>query len=78
MAFFDELLNMFGRRTTGAGFIEAATIEKRNDRKHLGAGAQFENREKIGQIVAQHVSGYRNSVLAFSTSLQSGCNSDTR
>ena len=60
----DELLHVLGRRTAGAGLEQAAAVHQRHDREHLGAGAQLEDREQVGQVVAQHVAGDRDRVLA--------------
>ena len=60
---------MLGRRTAGAGFEQPATLHQRHDRQHLGARAEFQDREQIGQIVAQHVAGDRDRVLALADAL---------
>src|SRR5690606_37121682 len=61
---FDQLLHMLGRRTASAGFVHAAASHQRNDGQHLGRGAQFHDREQIGQVVTQYVAGHRDGVLA--------------
>jgi hypothetical protein len=53
--FLLELLHMLGSGTARTCFEETATIHKRNDGEHLGTGAELENREKVGQVVTQHV-----------------------
>ncbi len=50
--------------TAGAGFEHAAACHQWNDRQHLRAGAQLHDREQVGQVVAQHIAGNRNRVLA--------------
>jgi hypothetical protein len=39
-------------------------VHQRHDREHAGAGAQLEDREEVGQVVAQDVAGDRDRVLA--------------
>ncbi len=63
VAFLDELLDVLGGRAAGAGLEQAATGQQRDDGEHLGAGAQFHDREEVGQVVAQHVAGHRDGVL---------------
>ena len=55
IAFVLELLHMLGRRTAGPGLEQPAARQQRNDRQHLGRRAQLHDREKIGQVVAQHI-----------------------
>ena len=62
VAFFLELLHVLGRRAASAGFEQAAAGHQRHDRQHLRAGAEFEDREEVGQVVAQHVAGDGNGV----------------
>ncbi len=59
-----ELLHVLGRRAPRAGLEQAAALHQRDDREHLGAGAELEDREQVGQVVAQHVAGDRDRVLA--------------
>jgi hypothetical protein len=59
-----ELLHVLGRRAAGAGLEQAAAVHQRHDRQHLGAGAQLQDREQVGQVVAQHVAGDRDGVEA--------------
>src|SRR5471032_911857 len=68
--FFQQLLNVLRCRTASAGFKQAAAIHQRDDRQHLGAGAQFHDREQVGQVVAQYVAGHRDGVLAFASAAQ--------
>jgi hypothetical protein len=67
---FDELLHVLGRRAAGAGLEQAAAVHQRHDRQHLGAGAELEDREQVGQVVAQHVAGDRDRVLAAADALE--------
>jgi len=59
-----ELLHVLGGRATRAGLEEAATGEQRDDGEHLGRGADLQDGEEVGQVVAQHVAGDRDDVLA--------------
>src|SRR5665213_2472567 len=47
-----ELLHVLGRRAAGTGLEKTAARQQRNDRQHLGRGAQLHDREQVGQIVA--------------------------
>src|SRR5471032_901389 len=67
---FNQLLHVFRSRTAGAGFEQAAAVHQRHDRQHLGAGAQFHDREQVGQVVAQYVAGHRDGVQALAGALQ--------
>ncbi len=60
----DQLLHVLGRRAAGTGLEEAATVHQRDDREHLGRRAELEDREQVGVVVAQHVAGDRDGVLA--------------
>ena len=64
MSFLQELLHVPGGRPAGARLKHSTAFKQGDDREHLGAGAQFQDREEIGQIITQHVAGHRNSVLA--------------
>ena len=66
----DELLHVLGRRAAGAGLEQAAAVHQRHDRQHLRAGAELEDREQVGQVVAQHVAGDRDRVLAGAGALE--------
>src|SRR5471032_1656199 len=68
--FFQQLLNVLGCRTACAGFEQAAAVHQWNDGQHFGACAQFHDREQVGQVVAQYVTGYRNGVFAGADTLQ--------
>ena len=65
-----ELLDVLRRGTAGPGFEESAPVHQRDDGQHLRAGADFEDGEKVGQVVAQDVAGHRNGVLAFRDTLE--------
>ena len=66
----DELLHVLRRRPAGAGLEQAAAVDQRDDREHLGAGAELEDREQVGEVVAQHVAGHRDGVLALADPLE--------
>ncbi len=57
MAFRFELLHMLGSRSACTRFKESPTIHQGHDREHFSAGAQFENGEKVGQIIAKDIAG---------------------
>ena len=59
-----ELLDVLGRGAAGAGLEEAAAVQQRHDGEHLGAGADLEDREEVGEVVAQDVAGDGDGVLA--------------
>ena len=59
-----ELLHVLGRRAAGAGLEQPAAVHQRHDREHLRARAELEDREQVGEVVAQHVAGDRDRVLA--------------
>ncbi len=67
---FHELLHVLGSRTTGAGFEQATTGHQRHDGEHLGAGAQFHDREQVGEVIAQHVAGHRDGVFTLADAVQ--------
>mmetsp|Transcript_9903 Transcript_9903/g.31815 ORF Transcript_9903/g.31815 Transcript_9903/m.31815 type:complete len:258 (-) Transcript_9903:2034-2807(-) len=50
-----ELLDVLGRRAAGAGLEEAAAGEERDDGEHLGRGAELEDGEEVGEVVAEDV-----------------------
>ena len=59
-----KLLHVLWGRTAGACFKETTAVQQRYDRKHLGAGVQLKNREKVGEVIAHDVTCYRNRVFA--------------
>ncbi len=64
VVFGGELLHVLGRGAAGAGFEQAAAVHQRDDGEHLGAGADFEDGEEVGEVVAQDIAGDRDGVLA--------------
>ena len=66
----DQLLHVLGRRAAGAGLVHAAAGHQRHDGQHLGAGAQLQDREQVGQVVAQDVAGRGDGVLPADHALQ--------
>ena len=66
----DQLLHVLGRRAPGARLEEPAAVDQRDDRQHLGGRAELEDREEVGEVVAQHVAGHRDGVLALADPLQ--------
>src|SRR5580704_2811228 len=61
---------MLGRLTAGSSFEQLAALEQRHDGEHTGAGSQLENREQVGEIVAEHIARDGDGVLAAANSLQ--------
>ena len=53
-----------GAEPPAPGLEQPAAVHQRDDREHLRAGAQLQDREQVGQVVAQHVAGDRDRVLA--------------
>ena len=66
----DQLLHVLRRRAAGAGLEQPAAVDQRDDRQHLGAGAELHDREQVGEVVAQHVAGDRDRVLAAADALE--------
>jgi len=64
VVFLLELLDVFGRAAAGAGFEEAAASHQGDDGEHFGAGADFQDGEEVGEVVAEDVAGDANCVLA--------------
>ena len=65
-----QLLDVLGRRPAGTGLEQSAAREQRHDRQHLGARADLEDREQVGEVVAQHVAGHRDGVLTLAEPVQ--------
>ena len=65
-----ELLHVLRRRPAGARLEQPAAVHERHDREHLGAGAELEDREQVGEVVAQHVAGDRDGVFAAADPLE--------
>mmetsp|Transcript_3119 Transcript_3119/g.5957 ORF Transcript_3119/g.5957 Transcript_3119/m.5957 type:complete len:338 (+) Transcript_3119:580-1593(+) len=55
---------MFGRRSTGSSFVQAATGQQWDNREHFGTGSQLEDRKQIRQIITQHIARDRNSIFS--------------
>ena len=66
----EELLHVPGSRATRARLEQTAARHQRHDREHLGARPELEDREQVGEVVAQHVSGDRDRVLAVAGTLE--------
>ena len=58
-----ELLHVLGGGAARARLEQAAAVHQRDDREHLRARAQLEDREEVRVVVAQHVAGDRDGVL---------------
>ena len=65
-----QLLHVLRRRTAGAGLEQAAAVDQRHDRQHLRRRAELEDREQVGEVVAQHVAGAADRVLAATDALE--------
>ena len=63
MVFFEELLHVFGGGAARAGFKHAAAVHEWHDGEHFRTCPQFEDGEKVGQVVAQDVAGNGDGVL---------------
>ena len=63
IAFLLELLHVLGRRAAGTGLEKTAARQQRNDRQHLGRGAELHDREQVGSIITQHVASDGDRVL---------------
>ena len=57
---------MFGRTTPRTSFKEMSSLEKRNDGEHLSGSTQFQDREKISQVVPEHIAGHRYGIQSLS------------
>src|SRR6185312_11761658 len=68
--FLGELRDVIWRGTAGAGFEEAAAVHEGNDGEHLGAGADFEDGEEVGEVIAEDVAGDADGVLTFDDALE--------
>ena len=55
---------MLRRRPAGARLVESAAGQERDDRQHLRARTELEDRKQVGQVVAQHVARRRDRVDA--------------
>ena len=59
-----ELLHVLRGGPARARLEESTTVHERNDREHLRARADLEDREEIREVVAKDVSGDRDRVFA--------------
>ena len=78
MIFLDQLLHMLGCRASGTCLKQTTTVHQGHDGQHLGAGTKLQDREQISQIVAQHVAGDRDRVLALLQALKCKASSVAR
>jgi hypothetical protein len=65
-----ELLDALGGGAPGPRLEEAAAGHERHDRQHLRARTDLEDREEVGEVVAQHVPRDRDRVLAAPDALE--------
>ena len=65
-----ELLDVLRGGAAGARLEEAAAVHQWDDGQHLGARADLEDREQVGEIIAEHVTRDRDRVLAGAQTLQ--------
>ena len=61
---------MLRGRTTCTGLEEATTGNQWDHRKHLGACAELQDWEEVGEVVAEDVAGHRDCVFPFSNTLE--------
>lgn len=70
VVFGEELLHVFGGAAAGSGFEEAAAVHEGDDGEHFGGGAELEDGEEVGEVVAEDVAGDADGVLAGLESLE--------
>src|SRR5699024_1046500 len=70
VALLEELLDVLGSGATGTRLEEAAAGEQRDDREHLRARAQLEDREEVREGVAQDGAGDPDGGLAGAAPLE--------
>ena len=70
VVFLEQLLDVLRGGAAGAGLEQSAAVDQRDHGEHLGAGAELQDREQVRQVVAQHVAGHRDGVLALADALQ--------
>ena len=58
------------RRAAGARLEQAAALHQRHDGQHLRARADLQDREEVGEVVAEHVARDRDRVLPPSDALE--------
>ena len=66
----EELLDVLGGGAAGAGLEEAAAVHEGNDGEHLGRGADLEDGEEVGEVVAEDVAGDADGVLPLDDALE--------
>lgn len=69
MSFFQELFNMLGSRATSSSLEKTTSSKERDDREHFGGSSEFDNREKISEVVTEDVTGDGDGTLSGSASL---------
>ena len=70
MILLHELLHVLWSRPACSGLKKPATIHQRNNRKHLGTRAHFENWKQVSEVITQDVPSDRNCFLASFQSLK--------
>jgi len=70
MVLREKLLDVPRRGSSGAGLEQPAAVHQRHDRQHLRARPELEDREQVGEVVAEHVAGDRDRVLAGAGALE--------
>ena len=70
IVFLLELLHVLGRRAAGTGLEKTAARQQRNNRQHLGRGAELHDRKQVGQVITQHVAGDGDRVLPLANALE--------
>jgi len=69
IVFLLKLLNVFRGGAACTGLEQAATVHQWYDGQHLGRRADFQDRIKVGQVIAQHVACDGDGVLAAGNAL---------
>ena len=59
-----------GAEPPAPGFVHTAAGHQRHDGQHLGAGAQLQDREQVGEVVAQDVAGRGDGIQPADHALQ--------
>mmetsp|Transcript_28445 Transcript_28445/g.67314 ORF Transcript_28445/g.67314 Transcript_28445/m.67314 type:complete len:508 (+) Transcript_28445:435-1958(+) len=72
MALLLELLDVLRGRTTSTRLKHSAAGKEGHDGEHLGGGAEFEDREEIGEVVTENVAGDADGVLTSAAALDGG------
>mmetsp|Transcript_9942 Transcript_9942/g.41730 ORF Transcript_9942/g.41730 Transcript_9942/m.41730 type:complete len:581 (+) Transcript_9942:2473-4215(+) len=63
MALLRELLHVLRRGAAGARLEQPATREQGHDGEHLCGRAQLDDREQVGEVIAEHVAGDAHGIL---------------